>query len=135
MARPLEAPEDLFWSVKVLVAQLCLTLCDPIDCSLSGSSVHQILQARILELVAIPFSRGSSCPGSPALKADFFFPSEDWRKGFVPGLSPWLADDHLLPASLHVIFPLPMFVFCLQISPDYMVTSHIGSVPTLMTSF
>ena len=62
MARPLEAPEDLFWSVKVLVAQLCLTLCDPIDCSLSGSSVHQILQARILELVAIPFSRGSSWP-------------------------------------------------------------------------
>ena len=36
--------------------QLCLTLCDPMDCSLSGSSVHGILQARILEWVAIPFS-------------------------------------------------------------------------------
>ena len=48
--------------VKVLVAQSCLTLCDPTDCSLPGSSVHGILQARILEWVAIPFSRGSSQP-------------------------------------------------------------------------
>ena len=46
--------------MKVLVAQLCLTLCDPKDCSMPGSSVHGILQARILEWVAIPFSRGSS---------------------------------------------------------------------------
>ena len=38
--------------------QLCLTLCDSMDCSLPGSSVHGILQARILEWVAIPFSRG-----------------------------------------------------------------------------
>ena len=45
--------------VKVKVAQLCPTLCDPIDCSLPGSSVHGIPQARILEWVAIPFSRGS----------------------------------------------------------------------------
>ena len=39
---------------------LCPTLCDPVDCSLPGSSIHGILQARILEWVAIPFSRGSS---------------------------------------------------------------------------
>ena len=45
---------------KMLVAQLCLTLCDPMDCSPSGSSVHGILQARILEWGAIPFSRGFS---------------------------------------------------------------------------
>ena len=38
----------------------CLTLCDPTDCSPPGSSVHGILQARILEWVAISFSRGSS---------------------------------------------------------------------------
>ena len=44
--------------VKVLIAQSCLTLCDPLDCRLPGSSVHAILQARILEWVAIPFSRG-----------------------------------------------------------------------------
>ena len=39
-----------------LVAQSCLTLCDPMDCSLPGSSVYGILQARILEWAAIPFS-------------------------------------------------------------------------------
>ena len=48
--------------VKVLVAQSCPTLCDPRDCSLPGSSVHGILQARILEWVSIPFSRGPSQP-------------------------------------------------------------------------
>ena len=48
--------------------QSCLTLCNPMDCSLPGSFVHGILQARILGRVAIPFSRGSS--GSPALQAD-----------------------------------------------------------------
>ena len=44
----------------VLVVQSCSALCDPMDCSLPGSSVHGILQARILEWVAISFSRGSS---------------------------------------------------------------------------
>lgn len=39
--------------------QLCLTICDPMDCSPPGSSVHGILQARILEWVVISFSRGS----------------------------------------------------------------------------
>ena len=46
----------------VLVAQSCQTLCDPTDCSLPGSSVHGISWARILERVAIFFSRGSSRP-------------------------------------------------------------------------
>ena len=45
------------------VTQSCATLCDPMDCSLPGSSVHGIFQARILEWVAISFSRGSSRPG------------------------------------------------------------------------
>ena len=44
------------------VAQSCPTLCDPMDCSLPGSSVHGIFQARVLEWVAISFSRGSSQP-------------------------------------------------------------------------
>ena len=48
--------------VCVLVAQLCPTLCDPMNCSLPGPSVHGILQPRIPEWVAIPFSRGSSQP-------------------------------------------------------------------------
>ena len=48
--------------VKMLVAQLCLILCDCMDCSQPGFSVHGILQARILEWIAIPFSRGTSPP-------------------------------------------------------------------------
>ena len=42
------------------VAQSCLTLCDPMDCSLPGSSVHGIFQAIVLKRIAISFSRGSS---------------------------------------------------------------------------
>ena len=56
------------------VTQLCLTLCDHMDCSPPGSSVNEILQARILECLAIPFSRGSSKQGieigSPTLWTD-----------------------------------------------------------------
>ena len=49
------------------VAQSCLTLCNPMDCSLPGSTVHGIFQVRILEWVAISFSRGSSWPRDPNL--------------------------------------------------------------------
>ena len=52
--------ENLFLKVKVLVAQSCSTLCVTMDCSPPGSSVHGILQARLVEWVAMPFSRGSS---------------------------------------------------------------------------
>ena len=45
-----------------LVAKSCQTLCDPVDCSLPGSSVHEIPQIRTLEWVAISFSTGSSWP-------------------------------------------------------------------------
>ena len=44
------------------VAQSCLTLCDPMDCSLPHSSIHGIFQARVLEWIAISFSRGPSRP-------------------------------------------------------------------------
>ena len=57
--------------MKVKVAQLCLTLCNPRDCSLPWFSVHGISQARILEWVAISLSRGSSHP-------------RDWYKGPIP---------------------------------------------------
>ena len=46
--------------VRVSVAQSCLILCDFMDCSPPGSSFHEVLQGRILEWVAMPFSRGSS---------------------------------------------------------------------------
>ena len=61
------------------VAQSCQTLYYPMDYDLPGSFIHGILQARLLEQIAIPFSRGSSPPrdrtGSPALQADSL-PSE-----------------------------------------------------------
>ena len=51
-----------FCGVAVVVVALHVRLCNPMDCSLPGSSVHGILQARILERTAIPSSRGSSQP-------------------------------------------------------------------------
>ena len=48
--------------VKVLVAQSCPALCDPMDCDPPGSSVHRILQVRLLEWIDITFSRGSFQP-------------------------------------------------------------------------
>ena len=56
--------------VEVLVTQSCLTLCNPMNCSLPDSSVHGILQARILKWVALPFARGSSQP-------------RNWTRGFL----------------------------------------------------
>ena len=58
---PNEFTSDLIFRIVVLVAQSCLTLCDQVS-SPPGFSVHGILQARILERVAISFSRGSSKP-------------------------------------------------------------------------
>ena len=59
-----------------LVTHLCLTLCDPMDCSLPGSSVHGILQARILECVVLPLPSLGNLPNpeieptSSALQVD-----------------------------------------------------------------
>ena len=62
---PLRSPEPCWPLVRL---QLCLTLCNTVECSLPGSSVHGTVQARILEWVAISYSRGSSrlTHGSPA---------------------------------------------------------------------
>ena len=69
------SPLTWTWKKESEVAQSCPSLCDPVDCSPPGSSVHGILQARILEWVAISFSRGPSQnpgikPRSPTLQAD-----------------------------------------------------------------
>ena len=54
--------EEVLDALCVLSTQSCLTLCNPLDCSPPGSSVHGILWARILEWVAMTSSRGSSRP-------------------------------------------------------------------------
>ena len=85
--------------VNVLVAQLCPTLCDPMDCSPPGSSVLGILQARILDSVAIPSSRDlpdpGIKPGPPALQV----------KGLLKTVSP-VADHHLRDGQIQPHFPL-----------------------------
>jgi len=62
---------------------VCLTLGDPVDCGPPGSSVHEIFQARILEWVAISYSRGSSDaeiePAFPALAGRFFITTATWE--------------------------------------------------------
>ena len=59
----LKSNENYFLNYQLCVcARSCLTLCDPMDCSPPGSSVHGILQARIREWVAVPSSRESSRP-------------------------------------------------------------------------
>ena len=69
-----EMGREIGWKVKVLVAQSCLTLCDPMDCSPLGFSVPGIFQARTLEWIAIPFPGDLPDPGieprSPTLQAD-----------------------------------------------------------------
>ena len=69
----------------MLVAQSCLILFEPMDDRPPGSSVHGIFQARILEWVAIPFSRGSSRPRDQtqvsALQAETLPSEPPWRQG------------------------------------------------------
>ena len=60
LPRVLEGKVFPLWTSEV--AQSCPTFCDPMNCSLPGSSIHGIFQARILEWVTISFSRGSSWP-------------------------------------------------------------------------
>ena len=72
--------------MKVLVAQSCLTLCNPMDCRPPGSSVHGIFQARILDWAAISFSRGPSWPRNQthvSCTAGRFFTTEP------PGKTRW----------------------------------------------
>ena len=65
------------------MAQTCLNLCDPMDCSPPGSSVHGILQARILEWLPFPSPGDLPDPGiepaSPALAGRFFITSASWE--------------------------------------------------------
>ena len=86
---------------RVFVAQLCPTLCDPIDCSLLGSCVHGVLQARVLEWVAMPFSRGSSrLRDRPQVSntAGRFFTTEPPEKEIVRVLSKSPEENVLCPS-------------------------------------
>ena len=91
-----------FWlafSLMFLAAQSCLIICDPTGCSLPGFSVHGMLQARILEWVAISSSRGSTSK-SPALQADS-----------LPCEPPGKPDDYECWESFHVPVGHLLFLF------------------------
>ena len=98
--------------------QLCPTLCDPLDCSPSGSSAHGILQARILEWVAMPSSRGSSqpmdqnCISGGSCIAGGFFTAEP------PG-KPWCT-------YLHVANLCEVISECFNLHPLIIVGRHFS---------
>ena len=85
----------------MLVTKLCMILCDPMDCTPPGSSVHGVLQARVLEWAAIPFSRDLPNPGikprSPALQADSLPPEPPGKPNYV---NTYENKQKLLPALM-----------------------------------
>ena len=90
------------------VTQSCLTLCDPVDWSLPGSSIHGIFQARVLEWVAISFSRGSS------------WPRDRTRVSHIAGrcFTIWTTPNGCLalPVIHNLRCEMPVLIFC-QASP------------------
>ena len=93
-----------FVFVCVLVAHLCLTLCNPTVCRPWDSSVHEIFQARILQWVAIPFSRGSFQPRDRTRVICIvcgFFTIWAIREAPFPIYLPWIA-LFLRPAYVHL---------------------------------
>ena len=98
--------------IKVLVTQLCLTLCDPMNCSPPGFSVHGIIQARILEWVVISFSRGSSQPRDRthvSCIAGRFFTTLSYQSGWKPlaiGQAPGPLLN-VLHVFIHLLLPQP----------------------------
>ena len=109
-------PSFLFFLLLCLCAQSCPTFCDTMDCSPPGFSVHGILQAKILDWVAMPSSRGSSDPWiepmSPALQVDSLLLSH--------GGSPSVSSTKLTLIP-HILTPSPHAHF-----PDYLKKCIIG---------
>ena len=109
------------------VAQSCLTLSDPMDYSLSGSSVHGIFQARVLEWGTIAFS--SSSPREWNSTHCCFLPRELHGKRSLVGYSPWVHKEsdtmeHLPPPpppspAYVVIGPCPRPTFLTPLRPWY----------------
>ena len=101
-----------FMKVLCLVAQSCLTLWDPIDFSLPGSSVHGILQAKILEWVAMPSFRGSSQPGIKARSPTFQADPNGWatREHFILGFR---TPEANLPCFLSLL--ISKFIFLIHL--------------------
>ena len=114
----------------VLISQSCPTLCDPMDCGLPGFSVHGILQARILEWVAIPFSRGTSQPRDQTLVTCItgrFFTVWATGKSCLHVLA--IVNIAIMNIGVHVYFSIVVF-------SGYMASSVVvGSYGSFIPSF
>ena len=105
--------------------QLCLTLCNRMDCSVPGSSIHGILQARILEWVAMPLSRGSSQPRDQtlisyvsSLAGRFFTTSATWEDigSSIKHSNFVLLEQYVF--GLSWTFWVALFIFCTVTQAD-----------------
>ena len=105
--------QQFIFNTKVSVAQSHPTLCNAVDCSPPGSSVHGILQARILEWVALSFSRESSRPRGPtrvsSLAGRFFTIWASWRAPFLTRLPGFLI-IRAYHAPIQLVMYVPLWV-------------------------
>ena len=119
--------------------QSCLTLCGLMDCSPPGSSVHGILQARILKWVAMSSSRGSSWLRDQiwvsCIARGFFhrWATLCWipKSHLFPWPCPWTLDSHLSKHSIslhhfHLKFHINSNINCISNSPFWKVNSNLG---------
>ena len=110
----------VFYIDCCLVTKSCPTVWDPMDCSLPGSSIHGILQARILEWVATAFSRGQRII---PFSGDFPHP------GVKPGFPMWQTDSlPSEPPGKLLSFPVPHFLPSSYRAPTTPRLSHAGGV-------
>ena len=127
---------------KVFVAQSCPTLCDPVDCSPPGFSVHGILQARTLQWVAISFSRGSSFYGLfQKLLHLQEFPLQEQSKSSLSCVFLFAADSDSNARTSHAGYNRcshPLWCWCSSTSGRHWTYQGIRwctSLPGLTTSF
>ena len=104
--------------VRAKLLQWCPTLYDPMNCSPPGSSVHGILQARILEWVAMPFSRGSSCPRIEPRLLHLLH----WQAGSLPLAPPG-------KPSIHIIYTFSSIILLLTFLRSHIKREYLaGSI-------
>ena len=122
----------------MLVTQLCLTVCDPMDWSFPGSSVHGIIQARILEWVAMPFSNGFSWPSVWTWVSCFagrFFTILSHLGSKITQKNPKGGHQHTrnkcLFLFLFTIFPT-FWSFTQNISPLFCLVLNLSSLPSAL---
>ena len=111
------------------VAQSCLTFCDPMHWSLPGSSVRGILQARILEWVAISFSRGSSRSRDQTqvstLQADALTSEPPGKPQNPPPLRPAKNANLFGKNNLYLIVTNKTYLFFMFLSIDYLFLTFL----------